>query len=196
MKRAGIMMILFSIILCVSAWNASLSGGRFLDIAAAGAVDKPGAGTATSEGSGNKSVKIWVQPTEYFTTEPFVTLETFTATLSPDGSKIIVEWETSSEVHNVGFYVLRSDKEHGEYVKLNDEIISTEVHDSGVGSDSYGAVYIYEDTDFQPDTSYWYKLEAVDLWRQAYIHGPVHLGGGDADSDGDTCFISTLRHSR
>ncbi|MCX5852838.1 MAG: hypothetical protein NT072_12450 [Deltaproteobacteria bacterium] len=119
---------------------------------------------------------------------PFVTLVTFTATLSPDESKILIEWETSKEVRALEFNILRSKREGGDSVRINEEMIRPE------GGDTWGAAYIYEDSDIKPDDSYLYYLESKDECGAKYIFGPIRYGGCD-DCEGNPCFITIIRNS-
>src|SRR5512137_1550386 len=85
-----------------------------------------------------------------------VILISFSPIWSNDGTSISIEWETATEVNHAGFYVLRSESKFGEYIQINDALIPAE------GSDTEGAVYFYEDTDVNPGSVYWYRLEAID----------------------------------
>ena len=114
-----------------------------------------------------------------------IDLISFTAVRSDGGNSILVEWETATEVLNAGFYLYRSERKEGLYVKLTDTLIP------GEGSDTQGACYLYEDVDVDATTRYWYKLEDIDTYGIiSTVHGPVLTDGGDG---GDSCFISTLR---
>jgi len=50
-----------------------------------------------------------------------VTLAWFTAT-GGDG-EVLLEWETASEINNIGFNLWRNTSEAGSYAKLNDSLI-------------------------------------------------------------------------
>lgn len=120
-----------------------------------------------------------------FASTPFVTLVTFTTALSPDESKILIEWETSKEIRTLGYNILRAKMDGGSSVQLNEEIIRAE------GGDTWGAAYLYEDSDFNPDAGYRYYLESKDECGAKYIFGPLRYGGCD-DCEGNTCFITTI----
>ena len=119
---------------------------------------------------------------------PFVTLETFNVTLSPDESKILIEWETSKEVRTLGFNILRAKMDGGNSLQLNEELIRAE------GGDTWGAAYIYEDLDINPDAGYRYYLESKDECGAKYTFGPLRYGGCK-DCEGNNCFITTISNS-
>jgi hypothetical protein len=54
-----------------------------------------------------------------------------------------------------------------EYVKMNDSLIPAE------GSTSQGATYKFIDDNVQNITTYYYKLEDIDLNGKSTMHGPV-----------------------
>ncbi|CAN2045385.1 hypothetical protein GMMP1_710002 [Candidatus Magnetomoraceae bacterium gMMP-1] len=68
---------------------------------------------------------------------------------------ILLEWETGSEVNCLGFNILRSESEGGEYTKITDEIIDS----TGL---SWGASYSYTDTTVIPGKNYFYQLEDIE----------------------------------
>ena len=94
-----------------------------------------------------------------------IKLKDFTAT--PKSNKIILNWSTASEVDNAGFNLYRSESENGEYININDTIITSE------GSSTQGATYEFVDTDVQNRKTYYYKLEDIDLSGKSTMHGSV-----------------------
>ena len=92
-------------------------------------------------------------------------LSSFTAT--PVSRKVVLEWTTASEIDNAGFNLYRAESENGEYVKINDELISAQ------GSSTEGASYEFVDEGLQNRTNYYYKLEDLDFDGQSTFHGPV-----------------------
>ena len=99
-----------------------------------------------------------------------ITLSSFTA--KAKGKKVILNWATGTEINNVGFNILRSESENGEYVKINEKIIKAK------GSSTHGAVYKFKDTSVEPGKTYWYKLEDIDSTTGSTQHGPVKVEVG------------------
>jgi len=96
--------------------------------------------------------------------EAVVTLVSFTA--SPGDGQVLLEWETASEIDNVGFYLYRSTSESGEYVRIS-EFIPSE------GDAVLGAKYSYLDQDVQNGVTYYYKLESVATDGSSEFYGPI-----------------------
>ena len=94
-----------------------------------------------------------------------ITLTSFTA--APSDRKIILEWTTASEIDNAGFNVYRAKSEYGEYVKINSSLIPAQ------GTSTSGATYQYVDSGVKNRTTYYYKLEDIDLSGKSTFHGPV-----------------------
>ena len=86
---------------------------------------------------------------------------------NPGNRVVALVWSTKSEIDNAGFNLYRSEAEDGEYVQLNDALISAE------GSATQGASYKFIDTDVQNRKTYYYKLEDIDLNGISTMHGPV-----------------------
>jgi hypothetical protein len=51
-----------------------------------------------------------------------IQLSSFNAT--PDAGKVIVQWNTESEIDNAGFNLYRSESENGQYTKINAFLIT------------------------------------------------------------------------
>ena len=82
-------------------------------------------------------------------------------------SSVLIQWGTASEVDTEGFNILRSTEEDGEYAQINEAIIPAE------GGLLSGADYEYVDNDVENGTTYWYKLEDVNIHGNGTLHGPV-----------------------
>ncbi len=80
---------------------------------------------------------------------------------------VVLTWKTESEVNNAGFNIYRAEAEDGEYVKINSSLIPAN------GSTTEGASYRYIDQTAKRGTTYYYKLEDVDMSGNATMHGPV-----------------------
>jgi hypothetical protein len=80
---------------------------------------------------------------------------------------VIIQWSTESETDNAGFNLYRSEAENGEYIKINDSLISSK------GSSTRGASYEFIDKNVKNRRTYYYKLEDIDLKGMSAFHGPV-----------------------
>ncbi len=85
----------------------------------------------------------------------------------PDTNAIHVDWETATELHNLGFNVYRSTTPDG-----TDRALLAYVPSQAAGSNQ-GFSYRYDDTDVEIGQTYWYWLEDIDLNGVATLHGPV-----------------------
>jgi hypothetical protein len=81
--------------------------------------------------------------------------------------KVTVTWTTASEIDNAGFNIYRSTEENGTYTKINAKLIPA------TGSPSNSATYQFIDKPVKNRTTYWYKLEDVDVNGKATMNGPV-----------------------
>ena len=93
-----------------------------------------------------------------------VTLASFSAQAQAD--RVLVAWETVSELENAGFNLYRSDSPAGPQTLL------AYVPSQAPGS-AQGAAYSYEDGAVQPGQTWWYWLEDVSLSGATTLHGPV-----------------------
>ncbi len=100
-----------------------------------------------------------------------IALASFTAT-GGDG-QVLIEWETASEIDNIGFNLYRSTSEGGTYARINDSLIPSKALGSVIG-----AYYCYTDSDVINGTTYYYKLEDVDVHGSSEFHGPVSATPG------------------
>ncbi|MHC4499011.1 MAG: hypothetical protein ACYS21_07865, partial [Planctomycetota bacterium] len=92
--------------------------------------------------------------------------------------KVLVNWQTDSEINNAGFNLLRSEHPHSGYSKVNSALIP------GLGNSAIGAEYGFVDDSVIDGTTYYYMLEDVDFDGKSTLHGPVQAHPG-VDSDGD-----------
>ena len=83
-----------------------------------------------------------------------VELSSFTA--SADDTKVTLKWETGSEVGNIGFYVYRSETADGPFKKISELI-------DGAGNSAMGRAYEYIDRKVEPNKTYFYYLEDIDI---------------------------------
>lgn len=106
-----------------------------------------------------------------------LSLATMSATVI--GNSIEVTWDTVSEVDHAGFNLYRDTTPDGPGVRLNGDLIPSQ----GSGSPE-GFHYSYRDTGMlEPDTTYYYTLEDVELGGVATRHesvGVLYSGGPTA----------------
>ncbi|HSN77058.1 MAG TPA: hypothetical protein VL334_18455, partial [Anaerolineae bacterium] len=94
-----------------------------------------------------------------------VTLAAFDAQGQAD--RVVVTWETVSELDNAGFTLYRGLQADG-----SDRALLTYVASQAPGS-TQGASYSYEDTAVEVGQTYWYWLEDIDLAGATTLHGSV-----------------------
>ncbi|MBI5376574.1 MAG: thrombospondin type 3 repeat-containing protein [Candidatus Schekmanbacteria bacterium] len=87
------------------------------------------------------------------------------------GKKILITWQTATEVDNLGFNILRSESESGPYEKINKKLIKAK------GSSTKGASYNFKDTKIEQGKTYWYILEDIDSNNGPTKHDPVKAEG-------------------
>jgi hypothetical protein len=98
-----------------------------------------------------------------------VTLASFTAEW--DGGEVLVAWETALEIDTVGFNLWRSTALDGEYERVNAALIPS-ASPGGV----WGGSYAYADADVALGTTYYYKLEEVEIDGARDWYGPISTG--------------------
>jgi len=117
-----------------------------------------------------------------------VELMAFEAT--PADQAVDLQWQTASELDNLGFHLYRSTTSEGPWTRLTSSLIP------GLGSSPVGASYSWHDTGLQNGTTYFYMLEDVDTASVSTLHGPVSVvplpgtppppGGSDGGGDPGT----------
>lgn len=86
----------------------------------------------------------------------------------PDGDRILVEWETVTEVDALGFNLYRAEDPEGEKLLLNAELIPCQAPGSPTG-----AFYQFQDDSVTTGVTYYYWLEGVDIYGESTFHGPA-----------------------
>jgi hypothetical protein len=86
--------------------------------------------------------------------------------------RVMVTWETGTEIDNAGFNIYRAASQDGPWVKVNQALIAAE------GDPVSGAVYSLVDT---PGRGlFYYRLEDIDLSGKATLHYTVSAQLGPA----------------
>jgi len=96
-----------------------------------------------------------------------VTLLSFTA--AGEGSHILLEWETGSEIDTAGFHLWRAKNEDGDYSRITNSLIPSE------GSLTQGSQYIYMDENVVWEETYFYMLEDINSNGESTFHGPISV---------------------
>lgn len=111
----------------------------------------------------------------YFFQATRVRLSAFNA--YDDEGRMVVEWETSSEVNTLGFYLARLDKASGKYERVNRELVP-----ALIGSPR-GGIYRLLDAGAQPGETYYYKLIEVENRGARITYGPYEVKAGGKSLD-------------
>jgi len=91
---------------------------------------------------------------------------------------ITLEWETASELDNLGFNILRSEtSDINEAQVLNPSLIP-----SVVGGQPIGAYYEWLDENIDAGINYWYWLQDLDFNGNVIDHGPVEASLASGNS--------------
>lgn len=87
--------------------------------------------------------------------------------LSPGRGGVLIEWQTASEINNVGFNLYRNTANNPQgAVKINGEILPSQA----IGSLA-GASYAYTDTGATPWVTYYYWLEDIEVHSGQSVAG-------------------------
>jgi serine protease len=95
-------------------------------------------------------------------------VDLFSFTATGTNSSVILNWETATEIDNLGFNLYRSETPGGERIRVNPELIAS----SAPGS-ATGASYEYTDTGVRDGIAYYYWLEELDIYGRLTLHGPA-----------------------
>lgn len=100
-----------------------------------------------------------------------VVLSAFKA--SAGNGRALIEWQTESELNNLGFILLRGENETGAYQTIAS--YKTDAKLKGLGTSAQGKAYACYDEGLQNGTTYWYKIKDVDINGNSKVHGPVSV---------------------
>ncbi|MBN1592200.1 MAG: right-handed parallel beta-helix repeat-containing protein [Candidatus Coatesbacteria bacterium] len=93
-------------------------------------------------------------------------IELASFSVDADFNKVVVKWETATEIDNAGFLVYRCDDEASGCHKVSDFI-------SANGNAAGGATYSFTDTDVKAGETYYYYLVDIDTDGTWTAHGPT-----------------------
>jgi hypothetical protein len=129
---------------------------------------------------GEGRVSTWDIGADEYSGFTAVTLSVFRATGLD--SSVSVEWETATELSNLGFHLYRGLSESGPWQRLNASLIR------GLGSSPEGKRYSYLDSGLRNGATYFYRLEDLDRSGRVTSHGPVSatpLAGAGSPGEGE-----------
>ncbi len=84
---------------------------------------------------------------------------------------IILRWATAAEIENLGYIILRSNQEDGDYQEIDSYINNNSL--VGTGNTSVGSNYEYLDSKVDNGQKYWYKLVDISYSGNRRYHGPI-----------------------
>ena len=86
--------------------------------------------------------------------------------------RVLLEWETATEVNNAGFHIWRALAGSGSYDRITGSLIPAE------GGPSWRAAYTYNDQDVKSGRTYNYKLEDIDYSGVSTFQYPASAWAG------------------
>ena len=89
-----------------------------------------------------------------------------------ENGKVVVQWETASEINTAGFYLFRKDDAKGEYIQINEKLLP------GLLISHQGGTYRYVDETAMPGNTYTYKLVEVETRGNKRTYGPYTVTAG------------------
>ncbi len=105
-----------------------------------------------------------------------VTMSSFTATMSTH-TMVNLQWTTESESNILGFNVYRSEETDVAYaIKLNASFIE------GTNT-SMQHTYNFFDSEFEPNSTYYYWVESLEINNSNVFYGPVNITTGSDEED-------------
>ncbi len=97
---------------------------------------------------------------------PVTFAEEIIFSITPAKSKVTLTWTAVSEENVLGYYILRRQGKKGEYVQINDTLITAK------GSIETTIIYELTDADVKNGRPYYYKLIEVETDGSEREHGP------------------------
>jgi uncharacterized repeat protein (TIGR01451 family) len=123
-----------------------------------------GSSTPNDSFAGNNSDCADIVPT-------LVTLSDFRS--YGENGKVVVQWETASEVGTAGFYLYRLDESTGDYIKINHKLLPA------ILTSQLGGTYSLIDKGASPGGSYTYVLVEVEARGKKNAYGPFNVQVGE-----------------
>ena len=117
-----------------------------------------------------------------------IELSQFSARLFKD--EVIINWTTESELNNAGFNIYRSTSRTKNFQRVNTKLIQ------GAGTTGQRSTYQFIDKTAQPDVSYYYRLEDVELTGTRGIITTYRLRGAIAPNGKRITTWGTLKDNR
>ena len=117
-----------------------------------------------------------------------VQLTYFNCICKEPGSAII-KWSIPPNLDTAGFNILRSDSKDGEFIKVNEKLISTEIK-----KDKYR--FIDKDDSIKPGIKYFYQIEDVSLDGEYRTLKTTRLRGHISDKGIITTLWAKLKKRR
>jgi hypothetical protein len=145
-------------------------GEALVTITTVGAVVNTGTATGSNGLSGG-NLEVLTQTdtaTVYAAPRP-TSVDLLTLGAKALGNGILVTWETVSEVDNLGFHLYRSESADGPRIRLNQDLIPSQLPPGSAD----GAAYQRVDSAVERGITYYYWLEAIDVYGVATLHGPA-----------------------
>ncbi len=96
-----------------------------------------------------------------------------------EGDRVVVEWETASELDNLGFHLYRSTSAEGPFERLTAQPVP------GLGTSPVGASYRYVNEGVATGKMYYYELEDIGTTGGTERHGPIAVTLGDASDESE-----------
>jgi hypothetical protein len=126
-------------------------------------------------GSGNTTITFsgFSSTSGFFSNDVTLPVDISRFSANVSNGEVLLKWRTESELNNLGFELIRSVKENGEYSLVSSFL--TNISLAGQGNSNIATDYLYMDGDILENTMYWYKLVDVDFNGQKTEHGPVQV---------------------
>ncbi|MEW6716764.1 MAG: hypothetical protein AB1345_04575 [Chloroflexota bacterium] len=83
--------------------------------------------------------------------------------------RVVVTWETASELETAGFNLYRSTSPEGPFTQINENLLSAQ------GDPVIGSRYVFTDTQVVAGEWYYYELQEVELDGKAFSQGMVSV---------------------
>ena len=103
--------------------------------------------------------------------DSYLPIELTNFSSSSGNNFVLLKWSTASEINNLGFNIKRSIYKNGPYEEIDSYKYNQNL--KGAGTSSQRNDYSYLDEQVLNGSTYWYKLEDIDINGLRAEHGPV-----------------------